>query len=106
LASDVKLHALEFGVIAMGDSHRVEFYNVAEAALSGLSSERVLGRHFFTEVAPCTNNIMVAHRYESEPTLDATIGYVFTLRMRPTPVTLRLLQRDGAARQFLLVQRG
>ena len=105
-ASDVTLQSLDFGVIGMGDTHRVVFYNDAEAAAAGLSAERVLGRHFFTEVAPCTNNFMVAQRFEGEPTFDATIAYVFTLRMRPTPVALRLLQREGAARQFLLVQRG
>lgn len=105
-ASDVALQALDFGVVVMDAAHRVVFYNDAEAALSGMSAERVLGRHFFTEVAPCTNNFMVAQRFEGEPTLDATIEYVFTLRMRPTPVTLRLLQREGAARRFLVVRRG
>ncbi len=105
-ASDVTLQAIDFGIVGVDATHRVVFYNDAEAALSGLSAERVLGRHFFTEVAPCTNNFMVSQRFEGEPTLDATIDYVFTFRMRPTPVTLRLLQREGAARQFLLVQRG
>jgi len=104
-ASDVELGDVDFGVIGLGHDHRVVFYNRAESALSGLSAERVIGRHFFTEVAPCTNNFMVAHRFETEESLDATIDYVFTLRMKPTPVRLRLLRRAVASRQFLLVQR-
>jgi hypothetical protein len=69
-----------------------------------MSRDRVLGRHFFSEVAPCTNNYLVATRYEEEPALDEVIPYVFTLRMRPTPVELRLLKQPGAARMYLLVR--
>ncbi|MEO5902309.1 MAG: PAS domain-containing protein [Ilumatobacteraceae bacterium] len=104
-ASEATLDDAGFGVIAMDGDHRVVFYNRFESSLSGLRPERVVGRHFFTEVAPCTNNFMVAHRFETEDVLDATIDYVFTLRMTPTPVRLRLLSRPGAERRFLLVQR-
>jgi photoactive yellow protein len=73
--------------------------------LSGLTPSRVVGRLFFSEVAPCTNNFMVAFRFEQEPELDSTIDYVFTLKMSPTPVRLRLLRRPDAPRRFLVVQR-
>jgi photoactive yellow protein len=104
-ASESTIDDAGFGVIAMDHEHRVVFYNRFESSLSGLSSERVVGRHFFSEIAPCTNNFMVAHRFETEDVLDATIDYVFTLRMTPTPVRLRLLSRPGAERRFLLVDR-
>ncbi len=48
---------------------------------------------------------MVAHRFEGEPTLDAIIDYVFTLKMRPTKVKLRLLAAPSARRRYLLVKR-
>lgn len=102
-ASDSELDCVDFGVIGLDPDHRVVSYNKIESTFSGLSAERVIGRHFFTEVAPCTNNFMVAHRFETEEALDATIGYIFTLRMRPTPVRLRLLRRPSSERQFLLV---
>ncbi len=103
-SSDAQLQDTPFGVVAMDADHRVVIYNRAESTLSGLSPQRVVGRHFFSEVAPCTNNFLVAHRFETESDLDATIDYVFTLRMKPTPVRLRLLTRPEAARRFLLVQ--
>ncbi len=103
-SSDAQLQDTPFGVVAMDADHRVVIYNRAESTLSGLSPDRVVGRHFFSEVAPCTNNFLVAHRFETESDLDATIDYVFTLRMKPTPVRLRLLTRPEAARRFLLVQ--
>lgn len=104
-SSDDQLQDTAFGVIAMDAEHRVVLYNRTESAAAGLSAERVVGRHFFTEIGPCTNNFMVAQRFENEDELDTTIDYVFTLRMRPTPVRLRMLKRPEAAFQFLLVQR-
>jgi len=56
-------------------------------------------------VAPCTNNYLVAQRFRDEPTLDAELDYVFTLKMRPTKVRLRLLQTPEARRKYLLVAR-
>jgi len=73
--------------------------------MAGLSRERVVGRNFFTSVAPCTNNFMVAERFMSEPELDVKMDYVFTLRMKPTPVKLRLLRSATAEHMYLLVKR-
>ena len=99
------LDVLPFGVIAMTPDGNVVAYNKEEASQAGLTATRVIGRHFFTSVAPCTNNYLVAHRFENEQTLDLTIDYVFTLRMAPTPVQLRLLKHPHAARMYLVVQR-
>ena len=104
-AAATELDGLDFGVIGMTRDGAVTAYNRAEAMLSGLTPSRVLGRHFFTAVAPCTNNYLVAHRFEVEETLDDTIDYVFTLRMAPQPVKLRLLRSPAAAHMFLAVRR-
>lgn len=99
------LDDLDFGVIGMTRDGTVAAYNRAEAKMSGLTPSRVIGRHFFTAVAPCTNNYLVAHRFEVEETLDETIDYVFTLRMAPKPVQLRLLKSPAAKHMFLVVRR-
>ncbi len=104
-ADAAALDALPFGLIAMDADGGVVAYNTAEAALSGLTPSRVIGRHFFSAVAPCTNNYMVAQRFESEPVLDACLDYVFTLRMAATPVRLRLLKHPDARRMYLAVER-
>lgn len=98
-----QLDALDFGVVKMDLSGIVTVYNRAESDFSGLTSERVVGRHFFSDVAPCTNNFMVAQKYQDNDELDETIDYVFTLRMTPTPVTLRLLRSVAAESQYMLV---
>ncbi len=96
---------LPFGVIAMALDGRVELYNATEAKMANLPRERVVGRHFFTAVAPCTNNFMIAHRFETEAGIDATIDYTFTFRVTPQAVRLRLLKRPGGRRMYLAVQR-
>ncbi|MEF3067524.1 PAS domain-containing protein [Pandoraea apista] len=99
------LDALPFGVIGFTSDAIVTTYNATESRNAGLSPQRVLGKHFFEEVAPCMNNFMVAQRFDDMVELDDIIPYVLTLRMRPTPVRLRLLKTPICATRFVLIER-
>lgn len=99
------LDALPFGVIALDAAGRVESYNVTEGRYAGMSAEAVVGRHFFTAVAPCMNNALVAGRLESEAALDETIDYVLTFRMRPTRVRVRLVKSPASDHRYILIER-
>ena len=103
------LDGLDFGVIGFDGATVVRRYNAFESRAAGLASARVLGQALFTSVAPCMNNFLVAQRFEDAEaraeSLDATVDYVLTLRMRPVKVKLRLLARPGAALRYVLVQR-
>ncbi len=101
--TDAELDELDFGVVAIASDGRVLAYNRREGEKAHLEPSTVLGKHFFQAVAPCTNNVMVARRFETEPELDATIDYTFSFRLRPTPVKLRLLRSASASRMYLLV---
>ncbi len=101
---EASLDGLGFGVVRMTLDGVVVGYNAYESQLAGLAPTRVLGKNFFTEVAPCTNNYLVASRFEECATLDEVLPYVFTLRMRPRNVELRLVKAPGAERQYLLVR--
>jgi len=101
--SDDELDALPFGVVEMDLGSIVQRYNATESRYAGLARERALGRHFFREVAPCSNNRHVAQRY-AETSLDVTMAYTFALRMKPVPVTLRLLKTEAATQMHLLVR--
>ena len=107
--AETDLDALDFGVIGIDAAGLVRRYNRYESQLAGLSPDRVLGTSLFTTVAPCMNNFLVAQRFEDAAAvgaaLDATIDYVFTLRMRPTKVKLRLLVQPGSALSYILVNR-
>lgn len=55
------------------------------------------------------NNFLVAQRFDdavlSQAPLDAELDYVLTLRMRPTPVRLRLLWTSRSQMRYVLVYR-
>jgi len=108
-ATDEALDLLTFGVIGMDPDGQVQRYNSWESKAAALSPAKVLGHHLFTVVAPCMNNFMVAQRFEDAlkdgSSLDATIDYVLTLRMRPIKVKLRLLASPHGARRYVLVLR-
>jgi photoactive yellow protein len=109
VADDAAFNALNFGVIAIDANGIAKRYNAHESKASGLNHDQVLDLHFFSIVAQCMNNFMVAQRFEdaksnAEP-LDATIDYVLSLRMRPIPVKLRLLSSPDAPMQYICIQR-
>jgi len=58
---------LTFGLVAMEHDGTVFAYGAMEAKYSGLAPARVLGRNFFTDVAPCCNNFMVSGRSMRNP---------------------------------------
>lgn len=103
--SDIDIDSAPFGVIAMDRAGIVTAYNRSESKLSGLDPDSVVGCNFFEQVGPCTNNYLVAQRFADSDELDEIIDYVFTFKMAPTPVRLRMLAGADSERQFLLVQR-
>ncbi len=100
---------LAVGVIGFDQRYLVRVYNRFEATAAGLARDRVLGLHVFESIAPCMNNFMVAQRFEDasncQGPLDAELDYVLTLRMRPTPVRLRLLWTPRSWLRYVLVHR-
>jgi photoactive yellow protein len=99
-----RLNMLAYGVIGLDTEGIVLTYSATEARKAGLDREAVLGRSFFEEVGQCMNNFMVAQRFEDETFLDENLPYVLTLRMRPTPVRLRILAAPTARLNYILIQ--
>ena len=99
-----RIDEIGFGLIVMNRAGDVVGYNAFESKQSGLSVDRVMGRNFFSDVGPCTNNYLIAQRFLDCDQLDEQLDYVFTYRMAPTPVRLRLMANAGSARQYLAVR--
>ncbi len=104
LADDANLDKLEFGVVKMDLTGKVLLYNQAESTITGVTPDQATGKHFFTQIAPCTNNFMVALRYDEVP-LDEELDYMFTYVTTPIRVRLRLLRASGSAHQYILVKK-
>jgi photoactive yellow protein len=99
-SSTSDFNAANFGIVKMDLNGTVTDYNDNQAQHTGMSKGAVMGKHFFTQVAPCTNNFLVAQKFQNEATLDNKLGYTFTIKMAPTPVNLRLMKDSSA--QYLL----
>ena len=97
------LDMLEFGVVKMNIDGIVLHYNTAETQIAGVKKEKAIGKHFFTQIAPCTNNFMVAEKYKQE-VLDEEVPYIFTFVTQPIMVVLRLL-KGTKGYQYLLVKK-
>jgi photoactive yellow protein len=98
------LDQADFGIVKFTREGKILHYNPYESNLAGIPSEEALGKNFFTQIAPCTNNFMVAVKYgDRAADLDETMAYVFTYRIKPTKVQLRLLASAGEETAYLLV---
>lgn len=104
-ASPEDLDRVPFGIVRMNAAMEVVAYNRAEAELSGLDPTWVLGKHFFREVAPCTDNVMVSAKYLPDADLDEHVDYVLSFHMRPVRVRLRLLRRRANEWSYFCVHK-
>ena len=101
-----KLHSLPLGIIQLDDEGNIVFYSKGESKLSGYAAEEVLGRHFFTDVAPCTNNRLIYRPFQEgilKGVLNMEVSYTFTYVMRPTNVRLHLFRHQDSKTNWLLV---
>jgi len=106
-ATDEQRNNAPFGIIKVDDEGEVEFFNQYESDLSGMDPDDVVGRNFFTQVAPCTNNRLFRGRFKKgvrRGELDETFTYTYTYKMRPTLVDVHLY-RDEAGNNWITVQK-
>jgi photoactive yellow protein len=97
--------ALDFGVVKVDDDGNVLLYNKWESDMAGVPVPSAMGKNFFTQVAPCTNNRLFFGRFKdgvSAGELDTEFNYTFTYKMKPTNVVIRLL-RDGSSTNWVFV---
>lgn len=103
------LDALAFGVIGFDNEGLVKVYNAYESEVAGLSLESVMDADLFNTVAPCMNNFLVAQKFEDAmedaEDLDLTMDYVLTLKMKPTPVKLRLISSPQLPYHYVVILR-
>lgn len=98
---------LPFGRIELAADGTVRAYNRAEAEMAGLDPGAVLGRNFFTEVAPCTGDTEVERTFRELVRRGgggAELSFVFRFRGGHRIVRLRVLVAPARDRHLLLVQ--
>jgi photoactive yellow protein len=102
---------LPLGVVVLDANGKVVVFNRAEQELAGRSKDRVMGREFFVEVAPCMNLRELGHDFRTrvgDPRLDVTVemSFPFPHVERPRDVRVRMKSLDvaGAPHALLMVE--
>ncbi len=104
-SDEITLNTLNFGIIGFNNNGIITVYNKTEENMSGLSYSTVINQPLFTLVAPCLNNYLVALRFETEPVIDEVIPYVFSFKIKPCRVKLRLIKSPESSVNYILVER-
>lgn len=104
-----ELDALPFGAIRLDKDGTILSFNQSEANLTGRKKERVIGKNFFTEVAPCTNVQTFAGRFRegmAKKELHAIFPYRFDFQMAPRDVTVTLFYSKQTDSAWVFVREG
>jgi photoactive yellow protein len=105
--SEAELDSLPYGVIQLDAMGTVLRYNAFEAGLSGLAKQKVVGKNFFKEIAPCTDLQQFHGRFRdgvAASELHCTFRFHFAFKERPCDVTVTLFYNDRDKTVWVLVQ--
>jgi photoactive yellow protein len=109
ILSPDELDELEFGCTKLDNDGRALFYNRWQSAFDQLfSPDEALGKHFFAELAPSTNNTMVFGRFQygvAEGSLNEVFSYAFLTPEKPTLAKIHLYRDARSKTNWVLVQR-
>lgn len=102
-----QLDALPYGAIQLDYHGYVIAYNATEERLSGFSRRAVSGRHFFTEVAPCTQvrEFLVPFREAAlQHRLSARFDFRFVLPLGARDVRIHMICTPDSGGVWILVR--
>jgi len=105
---DKDIDSLAFGAIKVDEKGTILQYNVTEGEITGRDPKEVLGKNFFTEVAPCTNRSEFYGKFKegiAQGNLDTLFEYVFDYKMKPTKVKVHMIKAVVGGGYFIFVQR-
>lgn len=104
--SVAELDALPYGMIQLDSSGRILKFNAVESRLASLPQAQQVGKHFFTEVAPCTKVQEFYGRFKEgvlRESLDATFAFHFAFKQNPRDVTVRLFYSKRTQSVWVMV---
>lgn len=100
------VNQVTFGVVHLDEQGTVVGYSREESRLSGLRPEDVIGRNFFTEIAPCTDKAEFRSPFGGVLSGEkefAVVDYVFPFRPQPIPVQVIMTHSHLLPKRYLLM---
>ena len=89
-----QLDELPYGIIKLDEAGTILEYNMTEAAITGRSPADVLGKNFFSDVAPCTKTPAFYGKFEEglqKQFLNTVFDYLFDYNMVPVRVKVHMI---------------
>jgi photoactive yellow protein len=105
---DAQLDKLAFGAVELDAGGRILKYNAVEGAITGRDPKAMVGKNFFTEVAPCTNRPEFKGVFDAGvrgKNLNNLFEYVFDHQMKPTKVKIHMKQAISGSSYWIFVKR-
>lgn len=104
--SEQQLDEIEYGVVKIDDRGVIEIYNKEESERANVAKNDAIGKNFFTQIAPCTNNGIFYGSFKNglqTRQLDLIFPYTFTYKMKPTPVKIHLYRNQANQSNWIFV---
>ncbi len=108
LMSEQEIDELAFGAVEVDATGTILRYNAAEAEISGRNVSDMIGRNFFSDVAPCTQGPIFEGKFKdgvAAKKLDVQFTYVFDYKMMSTQVRVRMQNASTAGSYWIFVKR-
>lgn len=106
--NDAQLNKLAFGAIELDAAGKILKYNAVEGAITGRDPKSVIGKSFFTEVAPCTNRPEFKGVFDAgvrAKELNTMFEYTFDHQMKPTRVKIHMKRAISGDTYWIFVKR-
>jgi len=103
-----EIDRMAFGAVELDSNGVIIRYNAAEGAITGRKPQEVLGKNFFTDVAPCTNTPKFKGEFDQgvrRGMLDKKFEYTFDYNMRPTKVKVHMKKSLSGNTFWIFVKR-
>ncbi len=105
--SEGELDELPFGAIELDAQGKILRFNRYESSLSGVQKSSAVGKHFFTEIAPCTNVKEFYGRFKqgvAAKSLHEKFRYHFAFKQNPRDVTVTLMYSESTKSVWVFVR--
>lgn len=103
------LDKLPYGAIQLDGQGNIIKYNQTEGEICNRDPKEMIGRNFFTEVAPCTNTRGFKGKFDEgvqAGNLNTLFQYTFDYNMKPTRVNVHLKKANNQPdRYWVIVKR-
>jgi photoactive yellow protein len=99
---------LPFGAVLLDRTGKILKYNQAEGLIAGRNPADVMGKFFFTDIAPCAKGKRFYGeflRFASTGVLNVMLDYEFDYKMKPVRVRIHMKSAPDGQSCWLFVKR-